>query len=290
MATGPPNIGVGLRPTHYPYLEPRPPTKVSWFEAISENYMDTLGRPLTMLELIRQDYPVALHGVSLSIASVEGLRPPYLRNLRNLIERIDPFIVSDHLCWTGLQEQNLHDLLPIPFTNEALDLIVTHVDQIQTFLRRPILLENVSTYLQLPCADYTEWDFLRAVADRSGCQILLDLNNLYVNASNHRFDPYLFLEGIPTHLIGQVHLAGYTDMGTHLFDTHAKPIYPAVWDLFSTLIARAPEVPVLIEWDEDIPEFPQLEEEAQKAAHIWTKHHGHTHAQPIPTPVCSNLS
>ena len=285
-----PNIGVGLRPTHYPYLEPRPQTNVTWFEAVSENYMDTKGRPLDMLELIRKDYPVALHGVSLSIASTEGLRKNYLHNLRNLVERIHPFIVSDHLCWTGLQEQNLHDLLPIPFTDEALNLIVNHVDQVQTCLSRQILLENVSTYLLVPEADWAEWDFLNEVANRSGCGILLDINNLYVNAKNHQFDPYIFLEAIPTHLIGQIHLAGYTDMGTHLFDTHSKPVYPEVWDLFSSLIARAPKVPVLIEWDEDIPEFPQLEEEARKAAHIWTYHHGQTHTQPVSTPIFSSFA
>ena len=191
-----PNIGVGLRPTHYPYLEPRPQTNVTWFEAVSENYMDTKGRPLDMLELIRKDYPVALHGVSLSIASTEGLRQNYLHNLRNLVERINPFIVSDHLCWTGLQQQNLHDLLPIPFTDEALNLIVDHVDQVQTCLSRQILLENVSTYLLVPEADWAEWDFLNEVANRSGCGILLDINNLYVNAKNHQFDPYIFLEAI----------------------------------------------------------------------------------------------
>ncbi len=274
-------IGVGLRPTHYPYLEPRPRTPVTWFEAISENYMDTKGRPLDMLELIREDYPVALHGVSMSIASAEGLRLRYLKNLKALIDRIEPFIVSDHLCWTGLQQQNLHDLLPIPFTEEALNLIVNHIDQVQQALQRPIFLENVSTYLRIPEEDYTEWSFLKEVANRSGCQILLDVNNLYVNASNHGFDPYEFLAGIPTAIIGQIHLAGYTDMGTHLFDTHSKPVYPEVWDLFSTLIARAPDVPVLLEWDEDIPEFPQLEEEALKAAHIWTTHHGQTATQPV---------
>ncbi len=285
-----PNIGVGLRPTHYPYLEPRPQTSVSWFEAVSENYMDSKGRPLDMLELIRKDYPVALHGVSLSIASTEGLRQEYLHNLRNLVERIDPFIVSDHLCWTGLQQQNLHDLLPIPFTDEALNLIVDHVEQVQTYLGRQILLENVSTYLRVPEADWAEWDFLKEVAKRSGCGLLLDLNNLYVNAKNHQFDPSVFLEAIPTDLIGQIHLAGYTDMGTHLFDTHSKPVYPEVWELFSSLIARAPELPVLIEWDEDIPEFPLLEAEALKAGHIWNYHHGQTHTQPISAPVFSGLS
>ena len=285
-----PNIGVGLRPTHYPYLEPRPQTQVTWFEAVSENFMDSKGRPLQMLELIREDYPVALHGVSLSIASTEGLQPTYLKNLRKLVDRIDPFIVSDHLCWTGLNQQNLHDLLPIPFSDEALDLIIDHIDQVQTILQRPILLENVSTYLQILDGDYTEWEFLHAVANRSGCQLLLDLNNLYVNAKNHHFDPYVFLESIPTAMIGQVHLAGYTDMGTHLFDTHSKPVYPAVWDLFSSLIARAPDVPVLIEWDDDIPEFPELENEARKAAHIWKYHHGQTHAQPLSTAIFSSFT
>ncbi len=285
-----PNIGVGLRPTHYPYLEPRPQTQVSWFEAISENYMDSKGRPLDMLELIRKDYPVALHGVSLSIASTEGLREEYLCRLRDLIDRINPFIVSDHLCWTGLHQQNLHDLLPIPFTDEALALIIEHIDQIQTFLRRPILLENVSTYLRMPFGSYTEWDFLRTVSDRSGCQILLDLNNLYVNSRNHHFDPSLFLKEIPTQMIGQIHLAGYTNMGTHLFDTHSKPVYPEVWNLFSSLIAHAPDIPVLIEWDENIPEFPQLEEEALKAAQIWNYHHGQTYTQPVSTSVFAGLS
>jgi uncharacterized protein (UPF0276 family) len=285
-----PNIGVGLRPTHYPYLEPRPQTNVTWFEAISENYMDTKGRPLDMLELIRKDYPVALHGVSLSIASTEGLRQNYLHNLRDLVEQINPFIVSDHLCWTGLQQQNLHDLLPIPFTDEALNLIIDHVDQVQTCLGRQILLENVSTYLRVPDTDWTEWDFLNELANRSGCGLLLDLNNLYVNAKNHQFNPSIFLEAIPTHVIGQIHLAGYTDMGTHLFDTHSKAVYPEVWDLFSSLIARAPEVPVLLEWDEDIPEFPELEAEALKAAQIWMYHHGQTHTQPVSTPVFSSFS
>lgn len=241
-----------------------------------------------MLELIREDYPVALHGVSLSIASAEDLRPEYLRQLRALIDRIDPWMVSDHLCWTGLPHHNLHDLLPIPFTNEALTLIVNHVDQVQSFLGRPILLENVSTYLRMPDSEWTEWEFLKAVAERSGCRLLLDLNNLYVNAQNHRFDPYTFLEAIPGEIIGQVHLAGYTDMGAHLFDTHSKPVFPEVWDLFSSLIERAPKLPVLIEWDEDIPEFSRLEEEAIKAADIWMNHHERSEFQRISTPVCAS--
>ena len=283
-----PKVGVGLRPTHYPYLENRPKTSVNWFEAISENYMDSEGRPIKMLEMIREDYPVALHGVSLSIASSEGLRPEYLKQLKNLKKRIEPFIVSDHLCWTGLKDANLHDLLPIPFTDEALVFIQKHVDQVQNALGCPILLENVSTYFQFPDSTYSEWEFLTTLAKQSGCKLLFDLNNLYVNAKNHHFDPFLFLDAVPTELIGQIHLAGYTDMGSYLFDTHSKPVYPEVWELFSKLIARAPDVPVLIEWDDEIPEFPILEAEAQKATQIWNQHHGHAHTEPVPETLLSS--
>ncbi len=283
-----PQVGVGLRTPHYPYLETRPKSSVSWFEAVSENYMDSEGRPLKMLQLIREDYPVALHGVSLSIASTEGLRPEYLQQLKQLKNRIDPFIISDHLCWTGLREANLHDLLPIPYTEESLQIIMNHVDQVQSALGCHILLENVSTYLQPPDSTYTEWEFLTTLAKQSGCKLLFDVNNLYVNAKNHHFDPVVFLDAIPTELIGQIHLAGYTDMGTYLFDTHSKPVYPEVWTLFSRLIARAPDVPFLIEWDDDIPEFPRLEEEAQKASQIWQDHHGHTDTEAIPTALLSS--
>jgi len=278
-------IGVGLRPTHYPYLNERPRTSVRWFEAISENYMDSEGRPLEILDFIRQDYPIALHGVSLSIASSEGLRPDYLPKLKRLVDRIQPCIVSDHLCWTGLHQANLHDLLPFPFTDDARHTILQNIDQVQNTLGCQILLENVSTYVSIPGCPYTEWEFLTMIAQESGCKILLDVNNLYVNAQNHHFDPLTYLDAVPTGMIGQIHLAGYTDMSTYLFDTHSKPVYPEVWQLFSRLIARAPEVPVLIEWDDDIPEFPRLEEEAQKAAHIWDSHHGSTNTQRLSAVV-----
>ncbi len=274
-------IGVGLRPTHYPYLERRPSTRIRWFEAISENYMDSEGRPLDMLELIRRDYPVALHGVSLSIASAEGIRPQYLTRLKALKERIDPFIVSDHLCWTGTHASNLHDLLPFPFTQEALQVILDNVDHVQTTLGSSILLENVSTYLQLDEPDFTEWEFLALVAQRSGCRILLDVNNLYVNARNLRFDPMVYVNSLRLDLIGQIHLAGFTDLGTHLFDTHSRPVYPEVWELFTHIIARLADVPVLIEWDADIPEFPILEQEADKADRIWVQCHGRHFSEPV---------
>ena len=281
-------VGVGLRPTHYPFLETKPQTSIKWFEAISENYMDSQGRPLKMLELIREDHPIALHGVSLSIASTEGIRPQYLGQLKRLKDRIEPFLISDHLCWTGLQDRNVHDLLPIPYTDEALVFILKHLDQVQNALGCSILLENVSTYLQLPDSTYPEWEFLTMVAKQSGCKLLLDVNNLYVNAKNHHFDPNVFLEAIPTELIGQIHLAGYTDMGTYLFDTHSKPVYPEVWELFSKLIARDSTIPFLVEWDDDIPKFPVLEAEALKAVRIWEHHHGHYDAESIPAVLLAS--
>ncbi|MDT7044042.1 DUF692 domain-containing protein [Candidatus Nitronereus thalassa] len=280
-----PQVGVGLRPTHYPFLQEKPEVRVQWFEAISENYMDSEGRPIDMLELVRADYPVALHGVSLSIVSAEGIRHDYLAKLKILIDRINPFIVSDHLCWTGHQAANLHDLLPFPFTEDALRVIQDNVDHVQNYLKRHILLENVSTYLSFPQSQHTEWEFLTIVSNTTGCKLLLDVNNLYVNSQNHHFDPLRFVDAIPTDLIGQIHLAGYTDMGTYLFDTHSNPVSTEVWNLFSHVIARAPDVPVLIEWDDDIPEFPRLEEEALKAAAIWENHHGPVDAQALSTII-----
>lgn len=273
-------VGVGLRPVHYPHLLERPRTTVAWFEAISENYMDSAGRPLAVLEKIRADFPVALHGVSLSIgyrprsgdhAATEAFarrRALYLSRLARLAERLQPLLVSDHLCWTGVPGANVHDLLPTPFTDEALDWIVEQVDRVQAVLGRPLVLENVSSYLTWANSTWTEQDFLVAVARRSGCRILLDINNVYVSARNHGFDARAFLDAIPAELVAQVHLAGHTDLGTHLFDTHSRPVCDEVWDLFAVTIARMPGVPVLIEWDADIPEFARLEAEAAKAASV----------------------
>lgn len=262
-------IGVGLRTVHYPHLLRRPKTALQWFEAISENYMDTEGRPIRVLESMRRDYPIALHGVSMSLGSVEGFRPGYLQRLKALADRIDPFQMSDHLCWTGTAAGNLHDLLPLPFTEEALDLVVVRIRQAQDALKRPFLIENVSSYLTYPDSTYSEWDFLVEAARRSGCRILLDVNNVYVNSVNQGFDAKRFLDAVPRALIGQVHLAGYTDMGTHLFDTHSAPVADPVWELFAHVAGRLGQTPVMIEWDEHIPEFPVLETQALKAAQVW---------------------
>ncbi|MFT4571859.1 MAG: hypothetical protein ACI8TX_002745 [Hyphomicrobiaceae bacterium] len=278
-------VGVGLRSVHYPYLVERPRTGVGWFEAISENYMDTAGRPLKILEGVRRDYPIALHGVSLSIgqrpdptsaAEIETfttLRMRYLDRLASLIDRIDPFIVSDHLCWTGVPGGNIHDLLPVPFTPESLTWICEQVDLVQTRLGRTIALENVSSYLTWNQSTLGEAEFLVEVTRRTGCKVLLDVNNIFVTSRNHGLDALSYLDSIPADCVAQIHLAGHTDMGTHLFDTHNDYVCDEVWELFDRVIARLPKVPVLIEWDDDIPEFPILAAEAEKAARIRERHH-----------------
>jgi uncharacterized protein (UPF0276 family) len=258
----------------------KPRTTVRWFEAISENYMDTGGRPLAVLETVRADHPVALHGVSLSIGykpaqgdraaadALAEIRTRYLARLRDLADRIDPFLVSDHLCWTGVPGGNVHDLLPTPFTDEALAWIVSQVDAVQTALARRLVLENVSSYLTWAASTWREEDFLVEVSRRSGCGILLDVNNVYVSARNHGFDARAYLDAIPAEAVAQIHLAGHTDMGSHLFDTHSAPVCDEVWDLFAHAIGRMADVPVLIEWDEDIPAFARLEAEAEAADRI----------------------
>lgn len=261
-------IGVGLRHQHFPFLESRPQTEVDWFEGISENFMFTEGRPLKMLELVRQDYPIALHGVSMSIGSAEGLNFDYLKKLKDLIERVDPFLVSDHLCWTGKHKNNLHNLLPLPYEDETLDFLSNRISEVQEFLGRQIAIENLSAYFSIKDSTYTEWDFLRTLAQKSGCKILLDINNIYVNAINQKFDPYEYLRSIPMELVAEIHLAGFSDLGTHLFDTHSKPVFEKVWNLYKSKIIEAPETPTLIEWDEDIPEFEVLQAEALKARKI----------------------
>ncbi|MCE9499675.1 MAG: DUF692 domain-containing protein [Leptospira sp.] len=263
--------GVGLRPQHYPYLSDMQSTSVEWFEAISENYMDTFGRPLDVLQKIRRNFPVALHGVSLSIASADGIDLAYLKKLDELIKRVDPFIVSDHLCWTRSGGFNLHDLLPFPFTKESRDIIIQNISVVQEFLKREFVLENISSYLSFSEQEFTEWEFISEISRISGCKILLDINNVYVNAKNHDFNPEAFLNGISARSVSQIHLAGFSDMGDYLFDTHSNPISHDVWKLFESAISRIPEVPVLIEWDEDIPDFTDLEKEAAKAQKIKRK-------------------
>ncbi|MDG0815638.1 MNIO family bufferin maturase [Bdellovibrio svalbardensis] len=264
-------VGLGLRPPHYPYLETSPTTEVAWFEAVSENYMDSRGRPLEMLTALRKDYPLALHGVGMNIGSASGVRIEYLNKLRDLIDRVEPFIVSDHICWTATSHQNMHDLLPLPYTQESLECLIENIDFVQNYLRTPLVLENVSTYLSFRANEMTEWEFVAEVSKRSGCGLLLDINNVYVNSYNHGYDPRTYLNAIPLERVAQIHLAGPTDKGTHLFDTHAEDIPDAVWSLFKTLAPKIRHIPVCIERDDNIPDFRELEAEILKAASILEK-------------------
>ncbi len=262
--------GVGLRNKHYQFILSEWP-KIDWFEAVTENFLDTGGRPLKVLQEIRQHYPVALHGVSLSIGSCDALDAEYLKKIKDLVDRIDPFVVSDHLCWTGVDGENLHDLLPLPFTEEAMKHVTRRISQVQEILGRAILLENISTYVTYKHSQVPEWDFLREVARKSGCGILLDLNNIFVNATNHCFDPFRYLEAIPPSMVGQFHLAGHTDKGAYLFDTHSAPVAPSVWKLYEKALRLYGPVSTLIEWDEEIPDFSRLSEEVEMARRIYEK-------------------
>lgn len=227
------------------------------------------GRPLYVLEKIRERYPVVMHGVSLSIGSTDPLDKGYLKRLKDLAERIQPAWISDHLCWTGVGGHNLHDLLPLPYTEETIHHLVDRIKEVQDFLGRQILLENVSSYMTFAASAMTEWDFLRGVAEEADCRILLDLNNIYVSAFNHSFDPVEYLEAVPADRVGQFHLAGHSDHGAYLLDTHDHPIKPAVWDLYTKALERFGPISTLIEWDEKIPPFPKLQESAERARHFY---------------------
>lgn len=260
-------FGIGLRPKHYPEIVGRWP-KVDWFEVITENFLVAGGRPRRVLEEVRSRYPVVLHGVSLSVGSVDPLDYDYLKRVRALIEWIEPVWISDHLCWTKVDGIHLHDLLPLPRTEETLRHVVERVRRVQDFLGRQMLLENVSTYLEFSHSTIPEAEFLAAVASEADAGILLDVNNLYVNAVNHGFDPRQYLAVLPPHRVRQIHLAGYADRGTFLHDTHDHPVWPAVWQLYRAAIQRFGWVSTSIEWDAAIPPLAEVLAEANKARAI----------------------
>ncbi|MBX3500492.1 MAG: DUF692 domain-containing protein [Alphaproteobacteria bacterium] len=260
-------FGLGLRHQHYQEIAEQP-GRVDWFEALSENYMVAGGRPLVWLERIRRDYPMALHGVSLSIGASDPLDLDYLAGLKALAARIEPRVVSDHLCFTGHAGINLHDLLPLPYTEEALAHVATRVERVQDMLGRRILLENVSSYVRYAESQLSEWEFLAALAERADCDILLDVNNIYVSAFNHEFDPRAYLAAIPRARVKQIHLAGHSHMGTHIIDTHDHPVIDDVWTLYAEALRRFGPVPTMIERDDDIPPYADLVAELDRARSI----------------------
>jgi len=257
-------VGVGLRSQHYAtILENLPP--VPWFEALTDNYCSDGGMNKMRLLQIREHYPLVLHGVGLSIGSTDPLNQDYLRQLKTLCEQVQPTLVSDHLCWIGVNQQCLHELMPLPYTEEALQHVVQRVQQVQEFLGRRILLENPSSYLSYQHSTMGEAEFLMACAEQADCWILLDVNNVYVSSVNHDFDPVAYLHAIAVDRVKQFHLAGYSDQTTHLLDTHGRVVQAPVWLLYEQALQRFGPVPALVEWDLDIPDFDTLWAEAKYA-------------------------
>jgi uncharacterized protein len=251
-------FGLGMRTPHYlAYLAGEAP--VDFVEVISENFMGDGGRPLYTIDRIRETYPVAMHGVSMSVGSADGLNPDYLSKLKKLAQRVQPLWVSDHLCWTGIDGFNSHDLLPLPYTEEALSIAVKNINHAQDFLERPMLIENPSSYLTFADDAMTEWAFLSELTARTGCYLLLDINNIYVSGTNHGFDPKVYLDAIPADRVRQIHLAGHSNgRDGLLIDTHDQPVPDPVWSLYAQVIDRFGDVAVMIERDDDIPPLEDL--------------------------------
>jgi uncharacterized protein (UPF0276 family) len=260
-------FGLGLRTHHYEAILAERPN-VDWFEALSENYLVAGGKPLHYLARIRERFPVVLHGVSLSVGSTAPLDRDYLAQLRALADRIEPAWVSDHLCWTGMAGVNTHDLLPLPYTDEAVRHVARRVRTVQDTLGRRILLENVSSYVSFRHSSLTEWEFLRAVAEEADCLILLDINNVYVSSINHGVDARAYVDAIPRERVQQIHLAGHENCGDYLIDTHGEPVPDPVWSLYAHALGRFGTVSTMIERDANIPPLPALLAELEEARRV----------------------
>lgn len=253
-----------MRTVHFPYILEHQPD-VDWFEIISENFMDSQGRPRYVLDQIAERYPIVMHGVSLSIGSTDSLDFEYLHKLKTLADAVNARWVSDHICWTGVAGRNSHDLLPVPFTEATLAHIVQRIRIVQDFLERPLVLENPSSYVTFARSAMTEWEFISRMADGSDCGLLLDVNNVYVSSFNHDFDPFEFIRAIPHERVVQFHLAGHTNCGTHLIDTHDDHVIDPVWELYRLAHQLTGGVSTLLEWDANIPAFPVVHAEVLKA-------------------------
>jgi len=260
-------FGLGLRTPHFEHVLQHQP-EVDWFEILSENYMVAGGKPRYYLEAIAEQYPIVMHGVSMSIGSTDPLDLEYLKALKKLANDVQPKWISDHICWTSIHGKNSHDLLPLPYTRATVNHVAERVRQVQDILGRRILLENVSSYLSYKNSEMDEWTFLAEVAEAADCLILLDINNIYVSARNHNFDPLTYLNKIPTQRVQQFHLAGHSDFGDHVIDTHDHDVPDTVWQLYREALQRFGAVSTMIERDDNIPEFPALFEELQFAKKI----------------------
>ncbi len=261
-------FGLGLRTDHYADFRQQTASRwgVDWLEIISENYMVPGGKPLENLDAIRRDTPMVMHGVSLSIGGTDAINRDYLKSLKALVDRVEPAWVSDHLCWTGVEGHNLHDLLPLPYTEASLSHLTDRIQRVQDTLGRPLVLENVSSYIRWKADEMTEWEFIRELMQRTACEWLLDVNNVYVSGRNHGFDPHDFIDAMPAERIRQIHLAGHeTDANGFLIDTHDHPVCEGVWDLYRYTIERLGPVPTMIERDDNIPSLAQLIDELNRA-------------------------
>ncbi|HYM35776.1 MAG TPA: DUF692 domain-containing protein [Steroidobacteraceae bacterium] len=258
-------FGLGLRPKHYEALLSEQRGSVEWLEILTENYLVPGGKPLHFLSRLREHYPMVMHGVSLSIASNEPLNKDYLREVRALANQVEARWISDHLCWTGVDGINLHDLMPVPFTSETLRHIACRIGEVQDFLGRRILIENVSSYITYRSSEMSEWQFITALAEEADCLLLLDVNNIYVSSVNHGFDPLAFINGVPIERVQQFHLAGHSKVDAHLIDTHDAPIIPEVWNLYAAAVRRFGAGSTMIERDANIPELPELLDELNQA-------------------------
>ncbi len=261
-------FGIGLRAEHYQTILEQKPAQIDWLEIISENYMVDGGKPLYYLDSIRQHYPMVMHGVSMSLGSTDPLNYEYLKSLKKLIDRVQPEWFSDHLCWTGVDHKNLHDLLPLPYTEEAVKHLADRISEVQDFIGRQMLIENLSSYVTYNEDAMTEWEFLSAIAEKADCYLLLDVNNIYVSSFNHQFNPLEYLEGIPAQRVWQHHLAGHSNEGNLILDTHDADIIDPVWTLYGETAKRLGPVSTMIERDGNIPELCILLQELEQARNI----------------------
>lgn len=273
-------LGLGLRTVHFEHILKHWP-KVDWFEAISENFMDSGGYSIQVIRQVAKRYPIVLHGVSLSIGSTDPLNMDYLKKLKKLASDIKPQWISDHLCWTGVQDMNSHDLLPLPLTDDTLKHVINRVNQVQDYLQRPLVLENPSSYISFKQTTLTEPEFFRQLCHETGCQLLLDVNNVYVSCFNSDNDPLEYLEDYPFEHVIQMHLAGHQHCGTHIIDTHDRAVQPYVWELFQLAWQKTGGVSTLLEWDGNIPSFDQCHAEILKAQQYMDAQYKPEITQPI---------